>query len=72
MPFRRGAGCDAGTRLSPPWRIQGVVKGSTITINFDEKDGSGEVFDGDYVTRGGEEGILLPDGTFWVKIGDDR
>lgn len=39
-----------------------------IVINFDEKDGSGEVFEGLWRTQGSKEGILLPDGTFWSKV----
>eukprot|EP00873_Tetraselmis_striata_P025642 jgi/Tetstr1/445906/TSEL_033535.t1 len=65
VPFRRGDGCTEGTKLSPPWTIQGKIdedKG-TIFIDFDQKDGSGEAFLGEWTGAG----IRLPDGTVWSK-----
>jgi len=68
VPFSRGAGCSPGISATP-WKIQGKVApdDKSIFINFDEKDGSGEAFDGVYDKRRG--GLLLPDGTLWKKVG---
>eukprot|EP00193_Tetraselmis_chui_P019578 CAMPEP_0177774568 /NCGR_PEP_ID=MMETSP0491_2-20121128/13589_1 /TAXON_ID=63592 /ORGANISM="Tetraselmis chuii, Strain PLY429" /LENGTH=178 /DNA_ID=CAMNT_0019292981 /DNA_START=171 /DNA_END=707 /DNA_ORIENTATION=- len=65
VPFKRGAGCSKGTKLSPPWTIQGKIdeEAGTIFIDFDQKDGSGEAFLGKWTGSG----IELPDGTVWSK-----
>jgi len=70
VPFERGAGCNAPGISAKAWSIQGKISPDDrrIVINFDEKDGSGEVFEGLWRTQGSKEGILLPDGTFWSKV----
>mmetsp|Transcript_31368 Transcript_31368/g.43523 ORF Transcript_31368/g.43523 Transcript_31368/m.43523 type:complete len:250 (-) Transcript_31368:229-978(-) len=68
VPFARGSGCAPGISASP-WKIQGKISknDSKIFINFDEKDGSGEAFDGVFDKK--QNGLLLPDGTLWEKMG---
>lgn len=68
VPFARGSGCKPGISASP-WKIQGKVSSDdkSIFINFDEKDGSGEAFDGVFDNK--RNGLLLPDGTLWKKVG---
>jgi len=67
IPFARGAGCSKPGISAQAWKITGKVAADdkTILINFDEKDGSGEVFEGAWVGNG----IKLPDGTLWKRIG---
>lgn len=69
VPFSRGKGCGFPGRLASAWKIQGKVSSddTRIFINFDEKDGSGEAFDGFF--DGERNGLLLPDGTLWKKLG---
>jgi hypothetical protein len=68
VPFARGSGCKPGISATP-WKIQGKVSSDdkSIFINFDEKDGSGEAFDGVFDKK--RNGLLLPDGTLWKKVG---
>ena len=50
VPFERGAGCGTPGMSANAWKINGKIapKDKSIFINFDEKDGSGEAFDGVY------------------------
>eukprot|EP00798_Chlamydomonas_sp_ICE-L_P030365 gene30365-35370_t len=67
VPFARGSGCAPGISAST-WKIEGNIASgdASIFINFDEKDGSGEAFDG--VFDRDQNGLLLPDGTLWKKV----
>lgn len=69
VPFERGAGCGTPGMSANAWKINGKIapKDKSIFINFDEKDGSGEAFDGVYDKK--RNGLLLPDGTLWKKVG---
>mmetsp|Transcript_17258 Transcript_17258/g.37550 ORF Transcript_17258/g.37550 Transcript_17258/m.37550 type:complete len:255 (+) Transcript_17258:87-851(+) len=69
VPFAPGSGCPAPGISANSWKIQGKISqdDKSIFINFDEKDGSGEAFDGVFDRK--RNGLLLPDGTLWKKIG---
>ena len=51
-----------------PWRIEGKIAKDdrSIFIDFDQKDGSGESFTGEW----NGAGIVFPDGNQWTKIDD--
>jgi hypothetical protein len=78
VPFAEGRGCRGYKKANEasavaagkinPWRIEGKIAKDdrSIFIDFDQKDGSGESFTGEW----NGAGIVFPDGNQWTKIDD--
>jgi|TARA_B110000977_G_C11086268_1_gene494843 hypothetical protein len=80
VPFEKGRGCRGYKKANETkaieagkitaWRINGKIgkDDKTIFIDFDQKDGSGESFVGEW----NGAGIEFPDGNVWEKIVNDK
>ena len=76
VPFQKGRGCRGYKKANESkaieagkitaWKINGKVAkdDKSIFIDFDEKDGSGESFTGEW----NGIGIVFPDGNVWEQI----
>jgi F-box protein 18 (helicase) len=76
VPFEKGRGCRGYKKANESkaieagkitaWKINGKIAkdDASIFIDFDQKDGSGESFTGEW----NGVGIAFPDGNVWTKI----